>query len=334
MKTLIILLSLLLTTNLYCFDTVKIIPSLKGVKVWEQGTKIYQNLNLTDYSGRLVIKVQELPENIKQDNISISPARGVNVMTLQLLDQEELNQQTRSISGLKSALKDLRDSLKLLDWKEKEQISLKKQLFIQADDPKQLNRIQLLFKEESKSLRKERLGVLRRLQHMQEKLNAFSPQLGQLNQLSQNLYLSLQIESWADENLEIVYFVPKQKRENSQISANSHEVEKYTLVGRVIESEQRFPLVFAKIEYFHDKELLGTTYTDEDGFFEIALPQAGPYTVVIEQEGYRNRKLKRLSLAPNWDNQRTISLKAKDPISAVEILSFALPVLDLVQSNW
>lgn len=334
MKTLIILLSLLLTTPLYCYDTIQIIPSLKGSQTWKQGTKIYQNLHLANYSGRLVLMVNELPENIKQHNISITPIYGITVLNFQLINQKKNQTKTISFTHLRENLNDLRDSLTLINSKEKEQLRLKRQLFSHANNARQLSQMQLIFKEKFTVLRKERLAILRKLQLTQQKLKQISPYINSDNAVGQNLYVNIKIETWAIKNLEISYFIPNEIENFNHPLEALNEKQKYSLFGRIIESKQRFPLVFAKIEYYYEKELLGATYTDEEGFFTLNLSQNGPYTLIIKQEGYKNRKLRKLYLNSHSQHQRTIRLKAKNPMSAIEILSFALPVLDIVQSHW
>lgn len=77
----------------------------------------------------------------------------------------------------------------------------------------------------------------------------------------------------------------------------------FSLRGNVYDSLERKPVDFATVMIV---ESMGKTYTDQNGFYEIAVPSAGTYTLLIRVDGFQ---IVQEQVVITGQNERTVLLR-------------------------
>lgn len=101
--------------------------------------------------------------------------------------------------------------------------------------------------------------------------------------------------------------------------------------GKVIENSHQAPIVFATVEFYQKGKLVSSTATDYQGKFSLPLATNERYEMVISFNGYKKVKYKNIYLNRPTVPEQVIRMRIKNKVSGLEILSYSLPVLDLLR---
>jgi hypothetical protein len=339
MKALSILLGLLLTSPIYCFDTLSIEAGLQGIKTDARGITVYQYLELPTDLGAYVFEIKKLPGELHKHHIKVEEG-GFNLLKVEWIKELPAANEPTDLQ-LFEQMQALRNRLKELDHQESESLRFKKELMSKMVNQHDIFSIRELYKEKDIALKKERIQIYNELQLIQNELVSIKDQfIGSESDTEGTLFLSIIKHQLDAKILRFNYFLAHpQDREgisNSDRQAIANTQKDSQLVkGRVIESDNRIPLVYALIEIYEGEEFVRSVYTDEMGIFETKLATNKNYSFIIYQEGYKDRKVKKFSpRASDQLNYRTYTMKEKNPISLGKVATYALQVAALIAYNW
>ena len=337
MKALSILIGLLLTSPIYCFDTLSIEPGLQGIKTDANGITVFQYLELPAELGSFVFEINKLPNTLDQDNIKVEE-EGFLLINLEWIKSFPKSK-SDSYPKLYEQMQSLKDRLKELDQQESESLRFKKELLSKMVDPTDIFSIRELYKEKDIAYKKERIRIYNELQLIQNDIIILKDQLIHSEVDSQGtLYLSIYKEQMDAKILRFNYFLahPKKGTPSKKDPSKKTDLKQDSqfVKGRVIESSNRIPLIFALVEIYEGEALVHSLYTDEMGIFETKLAANRNYTFQIYQEGYKDRKVKMYHANSDAVNYRTYTMKEKKSFNFMEAAAYTIQAVTLISYNW
>jgi len=331
MKLLAITIGLLLTTNIYCFDTLSIEAGLQGIKSNNLGTTVYHYINLPAESGSYVLQINNLAGQAEKQNFTIE-TNDLDLIKIDWVKQAPIEKKKANLH-LYERMHLLKKQLKELDHQENEELRFKNELLSRMVSQNDISSIRALYREKDIAFKKERMKIYRELQKIQSEIMVFKDHLIEPKHDSQGtLFLSIVHYNLDAKILKFNYFLAHPE---AKMSAQKLQKDSQLVKGRVVESSSRVPLIFALVEIYRDGELIQSTHTDEMGVFETKLSTNHEYSFVIVQEGYKDRKVKKFNARSTQETlHKTYTLKEKKPMSFTEFASYALQVVSLISYNW
>ncbi len=86
----------------------------------------------------------------------------------------------------------------------------------------------------------------------------------------------------------------------------------------------------ALVSLYDQGEMIAQTISNANGFFQIKCRHQGPYNIVIEHSDIKSFKENKIIVKENKVNFYQFKLRSPSSVNAVEIISLAIPVLDII----
>lgn len=347
MKNLLFIIGLLLTFQLYCFDTLILTSKIASVQVTEFGTKVSNSVSLDVKQGSYVVKLKDIPSTVDKNHIEFTEVNGLYILNVELVKGNPIHHQD-SYQDLNQEIDSVYAELKILEKNEKELLEEKRAVYDKQLSSEEFERFQDYFHAQGNAIKKERREIFKHLGSLREKNSAAVRRISQavpkFNSTKHTLFISITLIDETIPSIQWSYLVPSknQKRirgkeewvlnESQSIDEDIKLPQFVTMHGKVIEQEHRAPMIFATIEFYQDGQLFHSTSTNQNGEFSLELATRTPYDLVISFEGYRKRKIKNIFINRASIPEQIVTMKVKEKISIMEIVAYSLPILDLAKS--
>ncbi len=346
MKKLLFILGLLLAMDCYCnYDTLFLASEITSIQVFPKGTLISQSTPLNLESGQYVIHLADLPQGVTANDIQITEADGITVLSKDLINKSEQLKEAIMFGDLHyvdDQVSLLQASIKALETKEKRLAQLKK--FYQDDTlglDESIN-FKTYYQKENTSIQKLRKEAYHKLVAAREESKAAQlirsiPKKSEMIKAKNQLFVRLFLNKRVNAQLLWSYLIGnKQKELTNSLEMNESNTTTILPVqvdfrGRVVESAHGAPIIFANVDFFQKGKLVHSTSTDYNGLFKLPLKTQESYDVVISFSGYKKRKLKDVVINQVSIPEQIISMQAKNKVSALELMGYSLPFIELLR---
>lgn len=330
MKNILIAIGLLLTLKAYCgYDTVKLIATKKTVKPLSKGTWVSHHIPIYLDSGYYVLLLDDLPKSIKDSNIIIRELNGLSVLALRCKRSKNMTKNERDswskFTQVEDEIAHTLELIKNLDSEEKQLIEWKKI----SSRTNIISNYKDYYHEQGTIIRKKRLEAYQNLLLLRNQLSTFSSSFkaSEETKAKGQLFVTVQVDNTIKDKMEVSYLIEV----DSNALKKKRKIEfPYALNGRVVENIGRNPIPFAEVKFMKEKTLLSTTSTDLDGKFNIDVPQAGNYKLVILYSGYQKKKIKNFMVSHESVPKKLITMDLKQKTSFLDIMSYAIPLVDVM----
>lgn len=338
MKTLTFILALLLTMNSYCyFDTLHPVLFIYDSKVYTHQTKIFSHFRIDADTGQYVIVFDSMPKHIDPYSIEFFNNQAISIQEVHAFVENPAKQSLSDVYDKIIVLKGLIDEIDI------ERIKIEsKEKAIQVESIKQIREAD--FDERLAIIQKanKQIKILREYAQLEQtKHQNVTDEISFLlanakrkkPRTFQRVYIKIDVLLPITEKLELSYNLhhTQQDLQQSTLNKNEPKVNGYWLSGKVYDPKTGDFLIRANVYISFNGNVIALINTDYEGNFNLELSQPGPFEVNIEQGNYKSKKLKSVALIKNQANYLDIPLKQANPVNAIQIMSLAIPIIEVMK---
>ena len=338
MKNIILLVGLLLTMNSYCYyDTLKPVLNIYDSKVELDHTTIFSTFNLKTDTGTYIFWIDSLPETVNALSLDFPETPSIIIYEVSSFFKKPKKENFNDVLNRILILDEKIAEIEMIKIDLKEEESILKQnyrKFINGASNRERLEIIKLANEKIQQVRVA-INIQESKQKNIENEISYLIQNSKLksNKIIQQVYLKLRILNPIN-HFQMTYELSNAEKETELELAPKDSIANvsgFWIHGKVADRKSNFFLSQAKVHVLHQGKLISQTNTNENGFFKIELLHPGPYDLEIERYNYKSKRYKNIWLIENQVNLHDFELKSANRTNAIEIMTLALPMMELVK---
>ena len=338
MKNLILLIGLLLTMNSYCYyDTLKPVLNIYDSKVELNQTTIFSTFNLKIDTGTYIFWIDSLPETANALSLEFPENPSIIISEVSSVFKKPKEENFNDVLNRVLLLDAKISEIEMVKFDLKEEESILKQNYRKfingSSNRERLDIIQLA----NQKIQQVRVAI-----NIQEsKQKNIENEINYLiegsklksNKIIQQVYLKVRILNPFNLFKMSYTFSTSENKIVSKVRTNEiiTKVSGFWIHGKVADRKSNYFLGQAKIHILHQGQLISQTSTNENGFFKLELLHPGPYEIEIESYNYKSKRVKNVWLVENQVNLHDFTLKSMNRTNALEIITLALPMMEMVK---
>lgn len=350
MKSLCLILSFLMTTlNAHAvFDTISSISTITSIQVLPGGTKVSLKDKLNLSAGHYVLALRGVPKGVLQEDIHFEDVVGLSILKFNL-EREEIErngQEFSAFKGLNEEIERISANIKALDAEERALLKEKKENQVNELAKDKRASFADYFHMQGTSIREQRRAAYKQLIKLREEGKDYTSRIKQVRpefkESKQNVFITFVLLDSLNDELNWNYFIRAKARGKQKDEWKTNEKPKNSeelaivlpafvnVRGQVIENQHQAPIIFASVQFYQKGKLISSTATDYNGKFSLPLATNETYDMVISFNGYKKKRFKKIHLNQASVPEQVIRMEVKHKISALEIVAYALPIIDMI----
>lgn len=327
------------------FDTISSVSTITSIQVLPEGTKVSLKNNLNLAPGNYVLILNDIPKSVIRDDLSFNDIVGLSILNLSIEHEKVQHDDSEfmAFQKLNSEIESVSFNIKALDAQERALLKEKKENQESALGKDKKESFATYFQKQGTSIREQRRNAYKQLVSLRERggnyitsIQSIKPNFKESNQ---DIFLTFVLIDSLHDELNWNYLIRtkvKGKQKNQWQTSKTEEAlptvlpAYVSIKGQVIESQHLAPIIFASIQFYQKGKLVSSTATDYEGKFSLPLATNETYEMVISFNGYKKKRFKKIHLNQAVVPEQTIRMEVKHKISALEVIAYALPIIDMV----